>query len=161
MPWALLLDLRVILGAALIAMGIYAKIQTVRLDAAKAEFAQYKADVESEAAKAKVLAAREEARRAQNAQEVLDGLQARYTALNARYRRLQHATASSGPVPALSDAAALFGTCPGDAGKPDPTAGRLAEIESRITGILETGDREIAKYVELWRLQEKNSANPL
>ena len=55
-----LLDLRVLLGIALIATGVYAKIQTVRMEEAKAELAQFRADVESEAAKAKVANAKRE-----------------------------------------------------------------------------------------------------
>jgi hypothetical protein len=32
----------------------------------------------------------------------------------------------------------------------------LAEAERGIEAILELGDREIAKYVELWKLQVEN-----
>ena len=60
MPWTLLLDLRVLLGVALIAVGIYAKVQSVRVQQIQAEYAQFRADVESEAAKAQVRNARRE-----------------------------------------------------------------------------------------------------
>jgi len=149
MPWALLLDLRVLLGAALVATGVYAKVQTVRMEQAKAEFAQFRADVESEAAKSKVAAAQEAARQAQAAQEVLSDLQTRNAALSARYERLRRAQASSSPVPAV----------PGPA--PSPGTVALGPVESdadaRCVAVLETADREIAKYRELWELQLRNA----
>jgi len=155
-PWSILLDLRVLLGIALIATGVYAKVQTVRMEEAKAEYAQFRADVESEAAKAKVAAAQEATRQAQAAQEVLSDLQTRYAALNRRYRVLRSSSGSS-PVPALSSAAPSLGSCPGDPSQPDAAARLLAEVESRVTAILEEGDRELAKYRELWELQLRNA----
>jgi len=146
---ALLLDLRVLLGAALIATGIYAKVQTVRLGQKEAEFAQFRADVESEAAKSKVAAAQEAARQAQAAEEVLSDLQVRYVALNARYRVLRSG-AGSGPVPALSH--------------PPPGVGPIAigpvesDADARCVAVIEEGDRELAKFRELWELQLRNSA---
>ena len=157
---SLLLDIRVWLAAALIATGIYAKVQSVRVTEIKAEYAQFRADVESEAAKAKVAAAREALRRTENATEVLSDLQTRHAALNARYRVLR-TSAGSSPVPTLSEAAASLGSCPGDTGKPDANARLLAEVEARVTEILETGDRELAKYRELWELQLRNSGAAL
>jgi len=153
MPWALLLDLRVILGIALVATGIYAKVQTVRMEQAKAEFAQFRADVESEAAKSKVAAAQEATRQAQAAQEVLSDLQTRNAALNARYERLRRSSAGSNPMPTL----------PGPATSPSPVA--IGPVESdadaRCVAVLETADREIAKYRELWELQLRNSLRAL
>ena len=160
MPWALLLDARVLLGIALAATGLYAAVQRLEKERVKAEYAQFRADVETEAAKAKVRNAQEAARQAQNAQEVLSDLQSRYAALNARYRVLR-ANASSRPVPALSEAAPILSACPGEPSQSDASARFLGEVESRVTAILEKGDGEIAKYVQLWKQQEKNSANPL
>ena len=153
MPWALLLDLRVLLGIALVATGIYAKVQTVRMEQAKAEFAQFRADVESEAAKSKVAAAQEAARQAQNAQEVLSDLQARNAALNARYERLRRTSAGSIPVPTVSSPTA----------SPSPISGspQESDADARCVAVLETADREIAKYRELWELQLRNSLRPL
>jgi hypothetical protein len=156
MPWALLLDLRVWLGAALVATGIYAKVQNLEKQQAQTDLAQFRADVESEAAKAKVAAAQDEARKAKNAQEVLSDLQTRYDALNARYRVLR-TSAGSSPVPSLSSAAPSLGSCTGSPSQPDANARFLAEVESRVTAILEAGDRELAKYRELWELQLRNS----
>ena len=158
MGWNLLLDLRVWLAAALIATAIYAKVQTVRMEQAKAEYAQFRADVESEAAKAKVAAAQEATRRAQNAQEVLSDLQTRYDALNARYRL--RAGPGSNPVPTLSSAATSLGSCPGDAGKSDAAAGRLDDIEARFLAVIETGDKELVKYSKLWLLEKANAKSP-
>ena len=157
---SLLLDIRVWLGAALVVVGIFAKVQTVRVAEIKAEYAQFRADVESEAAKAKVRHAQEAARQAQNAQEVLSDLQTSYAALNARYRVLR-TSAGSSPVPALSSAAASLGSCPGSDVKPDANARFLAEVEIRVTEILEVGDRELAKYRELWELQLRNSGSSI
>ena len=155
MPWTLLLDLRVLLGIALAASVAYGAVQRLEKEQAKAELAQFRADVESEAAKSKVAAAQEAQRQAQAAQEVLSDLQIRYVALNARYDRLRRTPAGGGTVPALSSAAPSLGSCP-DGG--DAAARLLAEIESRVTAVTEAGDREIAKYRELWELQLKNSA---
>ena len=156
--WSLLLDLRVLLGIALIATGGYAAVQRLQKEQCRAEFAQFRADVESEAAKAKVKAAEEAARHAQNAQGALDGLQIRLNAISAANERLRRTQASSHPMPALSSAAPSLGSCAGDAGKPDPAIGLLDEIEGRILAVLTEGDKELAKYVELWRLQEANAA---
>lgn len=158
MPWTLLLDLRVLLGIALVAVGAYAKVQTVRLEQAKAEFVQFRADVESEAAKAKVMAAQEATRQALNAQEAIDDLSTRNTNLSARYERLRHAIAGSGAVPSLSSAAQSLGTCRGEPGQPDPAIGLLDSLEERILAVLAEGDREIAKLVELYRLEQANAA---
>lgn len=148
---SLLLDMRVWLAAALIATGIYAKVQTVRMEQAKAEFAQFRADVESEAAKAKVAAAQEATRQAQAAQEVLSDLQTRNAALNASYERLRRTSASSWQVP----------TVPGPAQSISPVAGspQESDADARCVAVLETADREIAKYRELWELQLRNSGS--
>lgn len=156
---ALLTDLRFWLAAALVATGLYAAVQRLAKEQVKAEYAQFRADVESEAAAARVRAAQEAARHAQNAQETLDALQTRYDALNARYRVLR-SSAGSGPVPSLSSAAPSLAACPGSPDQPDPAARFLAEVEGRVAAVLEAGDRELAKYRELWELQEKNSGTP-
>jgi len=113
------------------------------MEEAKAELSQFRADVESEAAKAKVAAAQEGRRQALAAQEVLSDLQTRYVALNARYRVLR-TSSGSGPVPPLS----------GPAPSPSPVA--IGPVESdadaRCLAVLEEGDRELAKYRELWGL---------
>jgi hypothetical protein len=84
---------------------IYAAVQRLEKERAKAEFAQFRADVESEAAKAKVSCGSQEALQATHAQEALDDLTTRNAALSARYERLRHANAGSGAVPSLSSAA--------------------------------------------------------
>ena len=158
MPWALLADLRVWLAAALIATGLYAAVQRLLKEQAKVEFAQYRADVEKEAAASRVRAAQEAARQAQAAQEAVDALQTRYVALSARYDRLRSRPAGTVLVPGLSAAAPLLGACPGDAGKPDPYAGFLAAVEGRVAAIAEACDRELAKFVELWRLDQAKAS---
>lgn len=157
MPWTLLLDWRVWAGASFVALGLYAAVQRLEKERAEVALEQFKAVTEREAAAAKVAAARQEALQAMHAQEVLDGLQTRYAALDARYKRLR-ADADSRPVPTLSDAAAILGPCPFDISKPNPAPGFLAEIEGRVTSVLEEGDRELAKYRQLWELQLRNSA---
>ena len=149
MGWSILLDLRVILAGALIATGLYAAVQRVEKEHVQAEFAQFKADVESEAAKAKVRNAQEALRQAQSAQEVVDDLQNRNAYLSARYDRLRASRASSSSVPPISSAPEVTVSLPGSLEQPDPTLGCLQALE--------WGDRELSKYAELWRLQEKNA----
>jgi hypothetical protein len=145
----LLMDIRVWLGAALVATGIYAKVQTVRMEEAKAEYAQFRADVESEAAKAKVVAAQEATRQAQAAQEVLSDLQTRNDALSTRYERLRRDSARSSPVSAV----------PGTATSPSPVASSPVEsdADARCVAVLEQADKELAKFRELWELQLRNA----
>ena len=150
---SLLMDIRVWLGAALVAVGIYAKVQNLEKQQAEATLAQFRADVESEAAKSKVAAAQEAARHAQAAQEVLSDLQTRYASLNARYRGLRDHSAGSGIVPAI----------PGPAPSPGPIAGspEVADADARCVAVLEVADREIVKYRALWELQLRNSGSAL
>ena len=149
MPWALLLDLRVLLGIALVATGVYAKVQTVRMEEARAEYAQFRADVESEAAKARVKNAQEQARMAQNATEALSDLQVRHDTIAARYERLRKSGGGSMPP------------CPSATGSPGPVAGGPVEPDpiARCLGILEKGDRELAKFRDLWLLDRANAAS--
>lgn len=158
MPWALLIDWRAWLAVGIGALVVYAAVQRAEKEHVQAEFAQYRADVESAAAKAKVQAAQEEAAHAKHAQEALDDLQARNAAISAAYQRLLHAKPSGRPVPRLSDAAPVLGACPGKPDEPDPAIGRLDEIEGRVLEVLAKGDAEIAKYVELYRLEQANAA---
>jgi hypothetical protein len=60
-------------------------------------------------------------------------------------------------VPSLPDAAPSLSACPGKPDQPEPVAGFLAQVEGRVTAILEAGDREIAKYVDLWKLEQANA----
>lgn len=159
MPWAIFLDYRAWLVAAIVGLGIYAAVQRLEKENCKAEFAQFRADVESEAAKAKVKAAQEAAQQAQHAQEALDDLSTRNAALSARYERLRNSKPDSGQVPSLSSAAPSLGACRGEPNQPDPLIGRLDEIEGRFLAVLAKGDTEIAKYVELYRLEQENAAN--
>ena len=149
---SLLMDIRVWLAAALIAAGIYAKVQTVRVAEIKAEYAKFRADVETEAAKAKVAAAQEQVRTALNAQEVLSDLQTRNAALRARYDRLR-ASAGSGVLPAVSCSPAGPGPVAGSPQERDPDA--------RCLSALQWGDQELTKYRGLWELQLRNSGSAL
>ena len=155
----LLLDYRAWLVAAIAGLGIYAAVQRAEKEHVKSQFAQFRADVESEAAKAKVAAARQEALQAKHAQEALDDLQTRLDRLNRAYAGLRDSKPSSRPVPRLSSAATVLSACPGVAGQPDPTIAALDGIEERVLAVLAEGDREIAKYVELYRLEQANAAN--
>lgn len=146
-------------GIAMAALAAFAAVQHTRLQWTQAEFAQFRANVEREAAAARVRNAQEAARRAQEAQEALDALQNRYAALNARYGRLR-AGSSGGGVPDLAAAAPIFSAgCPKPL-EPDPAARFLAELEKGLAGIMEEGDREIAKYVQLWGLARRNANRP-
>jgi hypothetical protein len=142
----------VLFGILLAAVGI----QELRVRSVKSDFATYKSAIEKQVAANKLEAAQEASRMAHNATKALDELQVRLTDLSARYKRLRDSR-STPPVPALSDAASLFGSCPGNPSQPDTASRRLGEVEAEIAGVLETGDREIAKYVELWKLQQRNA----
>lgn len=152
MPWTLLLDYRAWLAVAFAALAVYAAVQRAEKQHAKSELAQYRAEVESEAAKAKVRAAQEAAQQAQHAQEALDDLQARNDAVSAAYERLRHAKPRSSPVPSV----------PATPEVPSPIAVDPVEsdADARCVAVLEVADRELAKYAELWRLEQANSTKP-
>jgi hypothetical protein len=134
-------------------------IQEIRVQWVKSEFKDYKAEIERQVAENKVKAAQEQARMAANATKALDDLQARLDSVNRSYRLLRDRRGSPA-VPTLADAAGLAQSCPGESGKPNPAVGRMGILEAEIEGILRLGDSEIAKYVELWRLAQRN-ANPV
>jgi hypothetical protein len=131
-------------------------IQEVRVRWIKAEFVTYRAEIERRVAENKVKAAQEQARIASNATKALDDLQARLDTVNRSYRLLRERRGSPA-VPALASAAPSLSSCPGKPDESDAAAKFLGEVESRVASVLEQGDKEIAKYVELWKLQEKNS----
>jgi hypothetical protein len=159
MPWLVLLRSPwTWVALAFVALAGYAAVQHIGWKSCQADYAQFRADVESEAAKAKVRNAQEAASQAQHAQESLDDLQARNATLAAAYERLRHAKPGGRPVPSLSSAAPSLGACPGQSGQPDPAIGLLDQIEERVLAVLAKGDAEIAKYVELYRLEETNAA---
>ena len=134
------------------ALASYAAVQHIGWSLTKAEYATFQAAVAKEAADAKVRNAQIAAGHAQAAQEVLDDLQTRYAALNARYASLRQSASPGGsPVPALSDPSATPGPSP--AGQPDTAARCVAET----LAVLEIGDRELAKYRELWELGQRNA----
>ena len=154
MPWLLLLRSPwTYVGIAFAILGAYAAVQHIGWELEKADFAQFRSKTESLAADAKVRNAQEAARHAQDAQEALDDLQTRYVALGARYASLRSNRPSGGGVPDLASAAPSLGACP--TAQPDAVAGRLGDLESRVVTILEAGDKELAKYRELWELTEK------
>jgi hypothetical protein len=104
---------------------------------------------EAIANKARVAGLNEQIRRQQNATEALNGLEVRLHILDAKYRGLR-ANTSGGGVPSVSSAA----------GSPGPVTvdTRESDADARCVAVLETADRELAKYRELWELQQKNSA---
>ena len=124
-------------------------VQTTRLKWVQAEYATSQASVAKEAADAKVAAARQEALHAINAQEAIDALQTRHDALSARYAVLR-ARPAGGTVPALPGAPASPGPSPGSA--------EVSDATTRCLAALEWGDGQLAKFAELWRLQQANAA---
>jgi uncharacterized protein YukE len=159
MPWLLILRSPwTWVGLAMLGLGAWGGLQSLRLRECKAEFAQFRADTERLGAEAKVRAAQELAQHAQHAQEALDDLSSRNAALSASYERLRTLNSTGRRMPRLPDAAPSLSACPGKPDQPEPVAGFLAQVEGRVTSILEAGDREIAKYVELWKLEQRNSA---
>lgn len=148
MIW-LLANWRLVAIGVLIAIpSAYAAVQKIRLEHAQAAFAQYRAEIAAASAEAEVRNTQEAAQHEKNTREVLDDLQTRNDALRARYDRLRKS--AGGSVPAVPTAT---GTAPppsaGPAEQPDPAA--------RCLAILEIGDKELAKYRELWELGVKNA----
>ena len=134
-------------------------VQELRVRWIKSEFATYQAEIERQVAENRVKNAQEATRQALNAKEALDALQGRFNALNARYKRLRDSSSPSG-VPSLSDATGIAQSCPGESGKPSPALGQVERLERGIEEILSFGDAEIAKLVELWKLQQRNAGTP-
>ena len=143
----------ILFGILLAAVGI----QELRVRSVKSDFATYRTAIEKQVAANKLAAAQEASRMAHNATKALDDLQVRLTALAARYKRLRDSR-STPPVPALSDSASLFGSCPGNPSQSDTAARLLEEVERRVTEVLQQGDSELAKYVELYELNKRNSS---
>ncbi len=150
MPWlSLALNKWTWIAIAFGILGAYAAVQHIGWQASKAEYATFQASVAKEAADAKVSAARQEALQAQHATEVLSDLQTRHDALSARYASLRARSGSGG-----------MSQVPGAAPSPGPVAGSppVTDPDARCLAVLETADRELGKYAELWRLQEANAA---
>ena len=153
MPWLLILRSPwTYAAAALVAMGAYAAVQHIGWKLEKANFAQFRAQVASEAAEAEARNAHVALQQELNTQEAIDDLQTRYAALNARYASLRQSASPSGsPVPALPGPSAT--PSPGPTGQPDAAARCVADAQA----VLELGDRELAKYRELWELERKQA----
>ena len=146
----------VLIGGLVLALGV----QEVRVRWIKSDFETYRVNIEKAVADNKTKAALETARMAQNASESLQALQTRLDRLNRAYSVLRK-RGSAPAVPALSSAAPDLSSCPGNDGKPDALAKSLERVEEGVLGILEEGDRELSKYVELWKLQQQNAGSKL
>lgn len=148
----LLANWRAVVTAILIILPCtYAAVQKMRFEHTRAAFAQYRAEVAAAAAEAEVRNAQAAAAHEKNTREALDDLQARYDAISARYASVRRpASPSSGSVPTTPGAAPTPSACP--PGQPDATA--------RCLATLEIGDKELAKYRELWNLGRKNAVRP-
>ena len=95
----------VIFLGTVLSLGSAIAYQSIGWRICSANFAQFRAEVASAAAEAEVQNAQVALHQAQAAQEVVSDLQARYVALESRYRVLRANTDSSRPVSGLSDAA--------------------------------------------------------
>lgn len=151
MPWLLLLRspwTYVVIAFA--ALGAYAAVQHIGWQAAESRYVTLEAETTRLAAEAKVKNALQAAQQARNAQEALDDLQTRLNRTGALYASLRSHPGSSGMSQAGTGAAI---PSPGPVGalQPDPDPGCLAAFE--------WADIQLAKYAELWRLQEANAAD--
>jgi hypothetical protein len=152
----LLANWRLVLVAAL---AVAVLIEEIRIRSIKADFSAYKVEIERQVAQNRLKNALEQARIERNGKEALDALTNRYAALNARYRVLRQS--SSAPrVPSAVEALGIVQSCPGKPDQPNPAVGQVERLERGVEEILEFGDREIAKYVELWKLQNQNATVP-
>lgn len=139
-------------AAAMLSLGAYAAVQHLGWKLEKANFAQFRAEVVAISAENEARTAQQASEHERNAREAIDDLQTRYDALGARYDRLRRPAAGNSPsLPTTTDPADALGA--GLNGQPDPATGCLAQALS----ILELGDREIAKYRELWELEVRNA----
>lgn len=154
MPLALLSYWKLWLVLALLAA---VGIQELRVRSVQSQFGAYRTQIEKQVAENKTKAALETARMAHNQTKALDALQVRLTAAESRYKRLRDSR-STPAVPSLATVTGIAETCPGEPDKPNPAVGQMERIERGIEAILELGDREIAKYVELYKLQQENAA---
>jgi hypothetical protein len=146
----------VLIGTLMLGIGI----QEVRIRWVKSDFQTYQLNIEKQVADNKTKAALETARMAQNASDSLQALQTRLDRVNRAYSLLRK-RGGSPAVPALSSAAPDLSSCPGNDGKPDALAKSLERVEEGILGVLEEGDRELSKYVELWKLEQQNAGSKL
>lgn len=149
MPWLLLLKSPwTYVAIAFAALASYAAVQHLGWQESKAEFAQFRADTEHLAAEAKVKNAQIALQQAHAAQEALDDLQTRNATLNDAYASLR-ARSGRGGVPKAGTVPTVLSTVQGSSFESD--------ADARCLAVIETADRELAKFSELWRLQEKNT----
>jgi hypothetical protein len=142
----------VLIGTLMLGIGI----QEARIRWVKSDFETYQLNIEKAVAQNRLQNAQEATRIERNGKEALDALQSRYAALNRSYKRLRDRSRTD-RVPDLPATLGIAQSCPGEPGKPNPVAGQVGKLEEGIEGIIEFGDGEIAKYVELYRLQQKNA----
>ena len=151
------LSLYGLIGAVVLAggLGIAYKLKSGSYDRLQASYEAFKAKVASEGKLAEERYKAELARQERVAHERYAALQKSHSDIESRYRRLRD-NPSSGPVPPLSSAAPGLSACaPNDS---DAVARRLAQLETGILELSEWGDKEIAKYVELWTWAQAISA---
>lgn len=123
------------------------KVQGWRLDSEKAAFSAFKAQVDAEG-KASEIARQKDIsdRKAISNKQEADNAK-RYASLDTRYRAALAAARvpnSGGSASEPLSSAATVLNCPG--GQPD-LAGRLADLETGILGLLQRGDKAIERTI--------------
>ena len=134
-------------GVVILGLGIALKVQSSRLDAVKAEYAGFQAQVKSAGEIAQAQADREKADRAAitKKQEAENAI--KYKDLSDKYaaaRRMLNANPGGGQAKPLSDAAPLISCSDRQA----DTAGRLERLEAGILNLTERGDKAIQRTID-------------
>ena len=150
-------------GALVIALGVGVKVQTARLDSCKATAAAFQAITKAEGQAAEKARQKDILdRQAISTKQEADNAK-RIASLDLRYRaalataRLSGANSGSGQAQSLSSAATSI-SCPDRSGD---VAGRLAELETGILGLLERGDKASERTItcKAW-IDEQVSKSP-
>ena len=151
MPWLLLLRSPLAwAGLALVFVSGYAAVQHIGWKSCKADYATFRAQVASLAVEAEARTAAQEALQAMHAEEAVHDLQTRLDAVSVAYKRLQHRPDGSGAVPNLPSTPGSPSAGPRDSGESD--------ADARCLAVIEKADRELSKFAEIWKLQQRNAA---
>ena len=146
-------------GAVILALSGAVYVQTLRLTASKAEFAEFKGGVEA-LGRAAEKAALDQAMRDKLFKENADAENARLTvALNARTKQLRDARAGSGFVPAAPAGAASPGTASFDRAELERA---VRALDSAVQGLVDEGSKATVDLntAKAWAQSPKAGAAP-
>ena len=118
---------------------------------ARGKTVQVQADIDAaRAAFTVAFKAAQEALQAMHAEEAVHDLQIRLDAVSVAYKRLRQRPDGSGAVPNLPSTTGSPSAGPRDSGESD--------ADARCLAVIEKADRELSKFAEIWKLQQRNAA---